>query len=317
MSASAESLSPPPVASAGSFAVWLQLFRPHILSIVYASTLTYGWIFSERWDLLVPLIAVWDWFFVNFTNKATDVAEDLKNRIPGAEAMAMHRRLVEGLNAGLIAAGLVAGLFLHPELLPFRILFTLIGLAYNYRIVAGLGRDAGCRLRLVRTRLKEMYFWKNFGSSMLFTLSVFIYPLYGLGVEGDYPLTRLLFAILFFIPLELTYEILYDLRDEEGDRAEGVPTYPVVHGRARALQITYGLIALSACSPVIGAATGVLRLREWVVVAGCVQQAVVIHLLTRRGRRPSQRDTELATYLGAAQLLSYNLWVAAGLPLGE
>lgn len=317
MSASAESLEPPPLARAASLGVWLQLFRPHILSIVYASTLTYGWIFTERLDLLLPLVAVWDWFFVNFTNKATDVAEDLRNRIPGAEAMAAHGRRVEVLNAALIAAGLLAGAFLHPALLPYRLLFTVVGLSYNYRIVPTLARGADGSVRLTRTRLKELYFAKNFGSSVLFCLSVFIYPLVGLGAAGHYPVWSLVLAILFFIPLELTYEILYDLRDLEGDRAQGVPTYPVVHGRERSLQIIYALIALSALAPVIGGAAGLLRLREWVVVAGCVQQAIVIHLLTRRGRQPSQRDTELATYLGTAQLGSYCLWVAVGLPLGD
>ncbi len=299
----------PEAASDRRLVLWLQLFRAHILSIVYFSTLTYGFIFSERIDLLLPLVAVWDWFFVNFTNKATDVAEDLRNHIPGAAMMSSHGRTVEAVNGALIAGGLFAGFFVYPEILPFRVLFTVIGLAYNYRIVP--------TLKLGRTRLKEMYFFKNFGSSMLFTLSVFIYPLFALGVADSYPLQSLVLAVLFFIPLELTYEILYDLRDIDGDRAEGVPTYPVVHGRDRALHIIYALIALSALSPIIGALTGLLRLREWIVVFGCAQQVVVIYWLTRRGRRPSQRDTELATYLGAAQLLSYNLWVAVGLPLGE
>ena len=297
--------------------IWLQLFRPHILSIVYFSTLTYGFIFSERYDLLLPLVAVWDWFFVNFTNKATDVAEDLQNHIPGAQAMSNHRRAVEWANAALITLGLLAGLFIYPEILPFRFLFTVIGLAYNYRIVPTLRRQNRRGLALARTRLKEMYFFKNFGSSMLFTLSVFVYPLFAFGVAETYPWPRLALAVLFFIPLELTYEILYDLRDLDGDRAQGVPTYPVVHGRKRALQLVYGLIALSAVAPLIGALTGLLRLREWIVVMGCVQQAIVIGWFTRRGRQPSQRDTEVATYLGAAQLLSYNLWVVGGLPLGE
>lgn len=315
MSASAESTEAAP--EAGAWGIWLQLFRPHILSIVYASTLTYGWIFTERHELLFPLVAVWDWFFVNFTNKATDVAEDLANRIPGAEAMATHRHRVELVNAALIAAGLLAGAFLHPALLPYRLLFTLVGLAYNYRIVPALTRGADGSIRLTRTRLKELYFAKNFGSSVLFSLSVFIYPLVGLGAAGHYPASSVVLALLFFIPLELTYEILYDLRDEAGDRAQGVPTYPVVHGRARALQIIYALLVFSACVPLLGAATGLLRLREWVVVAGCVQQALIIRWLTRAGRTPSQRDTELATYLGTAQLISYNVWVAAGLPLGD
>ena len=47
--------------------------------------------------------------------------------------------------------------------MPWRAAVQLIGLAYNYRIVptpAGL------------SRLKELYFFKNFGSSVLFVLTV-------------------------------------------------------------------------------------------------------------------------------------------------
>ena len=35
----------------------MKVARPHILSIVYASTLTYGWIFSGRHDFVIPAIA--------------------------------------------------------------------------------------------------------------------------------------------------------------------------------------------------------------------------------------------------------------------
>lgn len=292
------------MAPASSLATWASIARPHILAIVFASTLTYGFIFTGEHSLLIPLLAVWDWFIVNFANKAVDVEEDLKNGIPGAGVVGRYKRSVELVAFGMIGAGLVFGWFLAPRLLPFRVLFTLIGLAYNYRLIPWPGG---------RTRLKEMYFFKNFGSSMLFTLSVFIYPLYGLGAE--YPADKLLLAILFFIPLELTYEIFYDLRDVEGDRAEGVPTYPVVHGEASARRIAYGLIGFSAIFPLIGALWFDLLFREWCVIAACIQQALLFAWFTRRNRRPSHQNAVAITLIGAAQLASYNLWVLAGLPL--
>ena len=205
-----------------AWSTWVSVARPPILTIVFFATLTYGWIFTGRFDLLIPLVAVWDWFIVNFTNKATDVEEDLANGIPGAEAVAAHARAVERLCWFMIAAGLGAGLWLTPSIMGYRVAFTLIGLAYNYDLVPVW------RGKLAFTRFKELYFFKNFGSSVLFTLSVFLYPYVGLG--ATYPVVKLLLAIAFFIPLELTYEIFYDLRDVEGDRVVGVPTYPVVHG---------------------------------------------------------------------------------------
>lgn len=297
--------------------IWLSIARPHILAIVFASTVTYGWIFTGHHSttlLLVGLIAVWDWFIVNFMNKATDVDEDLANGIVGASSVGRHRRAVERVGLGMMVVGLVAGLWVVPSIWSFRVAFTLIGLGYNYRIVPGPVRGPDGRWRLGLTRFKELYFFKNFGSSVLFTLSVFIYPLHGL--EADYPPLALWLAILFFIPLELTYEIIYDLRDLEGDRALRVPTYPVVHGPRAAKQIIFGLLAFSALVPIAGALAGVLRLREWVVVAGVVQQLILVRWFAGGERLPKPAEAVAITWIGAAQLASYNLWIVAGLPLG-
>lgn len=294
--------------SASIAALWASVTRPHILTIVFFATLTYGWIFTETFAPLIALVAVWDWFIVNFTNKATDIEEDLENRVPGAELVAEHKRAVEGLNWAMIAGGLAAGLWLFPEILPFRIAFTLIGLAYNYDLIPW--RRGG---RFVLTRFKALYFFKNFGSSMLFTLSVFLYPYFGLAAE--YPVGKLLLAIVFFIPLELTYEIIYDLRDVEGDTKVGVPTYPVVHGVPRAKQIIFGLILLSALAPLSGALSGKLAFREWCVLAACVQQVILMRIYAPKDRLPSHRDAVRITYIGAGQLASYCLWVGLGLPL--
>ena len=77
--------------------IWLSVARPHILAIVFMSTVTYGWIMGGAHTptlLLVALVAVWDWFIVNFMNKATDVDEDLANGIAGADLVQRHRRRV-------------------------------------------------------------------------------------------------------------------------------------------------------------------------------------------------------------------------------
>jgi 4-hydroxybenzoate polyprenyltransferase len=290
----------------GGWRIWASVARPHILSIIFASTITYGWIFrgEHTWDLaLIGFIAVWDWFIVNWTNKATDLEEDLANGIAGAAEVAAHKRVVEGLGWAMMIGGLLAGLWVHPELLPLRLSFTAVGIVYNYNVLGF-------------KRLKERYFFKNFGSSILFTHSVFLYPLFGQGLEGSYPVPALLLSILFFLPLELTYEILYDLRDYEGDKQLGVPTFPVAHGPDRAKTIIYGLLAFSAIWPVLGAASGLMRLREWVVVAAVLQQLVLMRVYAWRDRRPSARECVTITYWGTGQLVSYNLWIAVGLPLG-
>ena len=305
------STSPVTTATPDNWTIWLGIGRPHILAIVFASTLTYGWIFTESHSLLIPAIAVWDWFIVNFMNKATDIEEDIANNIPGAQSAAVHQRKMEVMGFIMIAGGLGAGYFFVPAILGFRVIFTFIGLAYNYKLIPWIRGG-----QFMMTRFKELYFFKNFGSSMLFTLSVFIYPLFGLGAQNDYDLTKLLFAIAFFIPLELTYEIIYDLRDIDGDTASDVPTYPVVHGASNAKKIIYGLLLFSAIFPLLGAATEILRLREWVVVFGIIQQLILMRIFCGGEKMPTSRDAVLITWIGAVQLFSYNLWIVIGLPLG-
>lgn len=291
--------------------IWWGISRPHILAIVFASSLTYGWIFTETHSLLIPSIAVWDWFIVNFMNKATDLDEDIANGVWGAQAAAKHRRKMEVLGFAMIFTGLAAGWFYLPQILGFRVVFTFIGLAYNYNLIPCFREG-----KISFTRFKEIYFFKNFGSSVLFTLSVFLYPLFGLGAQNEYDLTKLFIAIFFFIPLELTYEIIYDLRDIEGDTINKVPTYPVVHGAETAKKIIYGLLIFSAIFPIIGASTGLLRLREWVVVFGILQQVIIMRVLFRGHKMPTAKHAVAITWIGAVQLFSYNVWIVAGLPLG-
>lgn len=49
----------------------------------------------------------------------------------------------------------------------------------------------------------------------------------------------------------------------------------------------------------------------------CGQQALLVLVFLRGGRRPSPRDCILITLIGAAQLFSYCAWVRLGLPLGS
>jgi hypothetical protein len=311
---------------------WISIARPHILGIVFASTLVYGWIFTEHFAIDVALLAVWDWFIVNFMNKATDLDEDAANAIPGATLARENAGAIQAFGFAMIAAGLWAGQALNPALLPWRLVFTAIGLAYNYKVLPVPFGPSSPLARFVRpypgvlgsfftrlffTRLKETYFFKNFGSSMLFTLSVFLYPRYGITGGDAYPWDKLLLCIGFFIPLELTYEIFYDLRDIDGDRALQVPTYPVIHGAEGGKKILLGLLALSALPILAGAASGVLRLRETCVIAGVIQQAWIYRSIASGPKLPTSRQCIAITWLGAAQLMSYVLWVKLGLPLGE
>ncbi len=282
----------------------LGIARPHILGIAGLAAFTFGWIFSGRHSMTVPLLIVIDWFVVNLANRAVDITEDLRNGVPGTEAVARQKRLVEAACFGLMAASLGVGHLLAPETILVRGVFHAIGLAYNYRLLPG-GR-----------RFKNLYFFKNTMSAVLFVLSVLIAPALHLGFAHGRSWETVAWLAAFFFPLELTYEILYDLRDVRGDAEEKVATYPVVHGEAGARAIVWGLIALSAVVMLLAGTVGNLRQRELALAAGIGVQAAIFKWWTRAGRTPTVADCVNVTWTGAAMQLAYNVWVWAGGPLG-
>lgn len=287
-----------------NFTTLLGIARPHILGIAGLAALTFGWVLGGRHDLVVPLFIIVDWFVVNLANRAVDIGEDLKNGVPGTEAVARRKRLVEAACFGLMAASLGLGHILAPETTAVRAVFHAIGVAYNYRILPG------------GLRFKNLYFFKNSMSATLFVLSCILAPALHLGLAPGVTWANVAWLAAFFFPLELTYEILYDLRDVEGDVAEGVRTYPVVHGETGARAIIWGLLALSGAVLVAGGIVGRLRLRELALFGGVVVQALIFLFWARAKRQPTVADCVQITWVGAALQLAYNGWIWAGLPLG-
>jgi len=120
------------------------------------------------------------------------------------------------------------------------------------------------------------------------------------------------FAAGFFFLFELSYEVIYDLRDAEGDALAGVRTYPVVHGPQVALRITDALLVGSALCLAVGYALGPVPWRLFVMILGPGLQAALYKRAVARGI--TSRDCVNITWLGAGLLLAYHGWIVAGLP---
>ena len=285
----------------------LAIARYHIVLVAMTASVVFGWLITGRHTWAVALIVGLDWFFINLLNRVTDVEEDTRNAIPGTERVARRARLLTIACFGAMIASFVGTHLVWPELTPWRVAVQLIGLGYNYDVVPtprGL------------SRFKEIYFLKNFGSSVLFVLTCFAYPM----VAGDPPRLMswagVVTLVLFFVPFELTYEILYDFRDLEGDRALGVPTYPVVHGPLVARRILDALLLVSALVLVAGFVARAIGARELLMLAAPLAQ--LLFYRPRFARGLTSRDCIVLTHLGTAQLLLYlagtSIWTAAGLP---
>ena len=282
----------------------LSISRLHIVVIAALGTFTFGWIFTGQYPWLLSAVCALDWFLVNLLNRVVDLREDEKNGIFGTDFVARHRRGITLLGVGLLVLSLVVVLLLAPAITPFRVAYHLLGLAYNWPLPG-------------RRRIKQLYLWKNTASATGFMLTLFGYPLATLWWTGGslapgISLWTIVATGLFFFLFELSYEVIYDLRDADGDACAGVRSFPVVHGLAGAVHIIDGLIAASALVLVSGYAAGVLPWRVLIMIFAPLLQLVIYKRALRRGI--STGDCIGITWLGAALLLIYHLWVVFDLP---
>lgn len=287
----------------------LSIPRAHIIGIAITATLMFGWLLGGRYLFSVAAVTGLDWLLINLLNRTTDIEEDLANSIPGTAWLARHPRAVRGACLALLVASFPLSHLLHPELTANRAAIALIGLGYS---VALIPTPRGMR------RFKDIYLLKNLMSAVLFVLTVFVHPLIHLGWQVEFPggLAAVGLLVAFFVPFELTYEIFYDLRDLAGDRQRGVPTFPVVHGAETARQIIHGLLAAAALALLAGLGTGLLGVREGLLLVAPAVQLVFCRWTQRRALQPIHciNLTHLGTVMLAAYLAGTRAWQALGLP---
>ena len=275
--------------------------RPHIVAIAILGTFTFAWLFRGEYLVVLPLLVGLDWFLVNLLNRVVDLREDTANGIAGTDLVARNRRAILVFGFGTLGVSLVATAVLVPRLLPLRAAYHALGLAYNWPIRAGW------------RRLKQLYFFKNAASATGFLLTCFGYPLATAGglARGITPVGIAVAGLYFFL-FELSYEVIYDLRDAPGDALAGARTYPVVHGERGAVRIVDGLLAASLGVLAGGYAGGLVPWRIAAMGVAPILQLVLYKRALRRGI--TSAFCVGITWLGAALLGLYHGWVLLGLP---
>ncbi len=276
--------------------------RPHIVAIGTLACLTFGHIFEGGFPWVAAGFCALDWFLVNLLNRVVDFGEDRANAVAGTEQAWKHRKLIARGGLGLLVGSLLVQGLLLPALLPWRLAYHSLGLAYNWPLLPG------------KRRIKQLYFLKNASSTTGFILTCFAYPL-ALNPQLLPDVTWLTVALvaLFFFLFELSYEIIYDLRDHAGDAAAGLPTLPVVHGVRGATRIIEGLLVVSMLVVFGGWGAGAVPWRAAVLGMGPVLQLGLYRWMLRSGGVTSVHCVGL-TWAGAGLLLAYHLWEQAGLP---
>ncbi len=276
--------------------------RPHIVAIGTLACLTFGHVFSGGYPWLAAGLCALDWFLVNLLNRVVDFGEDRANAVPGTDQAWKHRKLIARGGLTVLVLSLAIQGVLLPALLPWRLAYHALGLAYNWPLLPG------------KRRIKQLYLIKNAASTTGFVLTCFAYPI---AVNPHLlpdvtPLTVALVAAFFFL-FELSYEIIYDLRDHDGDAAAGLPTFPVVHGVEGATRIIDGLLLASMLIVLGGWAAGAVPWRAAVMGLAPLMQLGLYKGMLRTGGVTSAHCIGL-TWLGAGLLAAYHAWELLGLP---
>ena len=298
----------------GVSALLASIARLHIVAIGALGTLTFSWALCGVRAVDLAAFAACDWFVVNLVNRVTDGVEDAKNGIDGADVVARHPWRTAVVAAVVLLASLLASAILAPATLPWRIGFHVLGTLYNHRLLPRLRRRAG---EAPRVRIKEMMLWKNVASATGFLITCFALPLATLPPRADVTPTTIAVTLAFFFFFELGYEVLYDLRDVEGDAVAGVRTWPVVLGTAGGSVVAVAQTLAAFAIAIVGFAASALPWRVAVMGAAPLLQLVVVGPRLPLFGRKNRIDSALCigvTWLGVTLLGTYHLWEYFQLP---
>lgn len=286
-----------------TLATLASIARIHIVAIGAMGMLTFAYALCGTRSWLLAALCASDWFVVNLLNRVVDLKEDQANRIDGTELVARNKRAVLAIGFTTLIASFVLTAMWAPALLPYRVAFHALGFAYNWRL---LPTPWG------RVRIKDLAFWKNTASAMGFMLTVFCYPLATHARLASVSPATVAFAAAFFFLFELSYEVLYDLRDIDGDRIANVRTWPVLFGPRGGMFVAVGLMLASFVVIAAGYAMAAVPWRVAIMGAAPLMQLAISWRMVKRGI--TSRDCIAITWLGTALLGGWHLWEFFDLP---
>lgn len=220
--------------------ILFKALRPHIFCVAGMGTLVFSSILSKEYYWSLALISAFDWCLLNLLNQIADVKEDIANGRQDAIWIERHQSSLKWVTAILIFASVIWHFFINPVFAMIRMLFHFGGFVYSFSLFGKL------------PRLKAIPIVKNCSSSLFFLLTCFAYPLSYL--EGALAISQsgILVLISSFFIFEVCYEILYDLRDVEGDSKTGIRTIPVLLGSQNTKKLLNVLFLLASVVVLVG-----------------------------------------------------------------
>jgi 4-hydroxybenzoate polyprenyltransferase len=191
-------------------------YRPHICLLVFLLVLASGGSFSDIQKELFFSAMGFSFLmaFVYLFNKWTDIDEDQINVKGGPIDPAKKNRVLYGSLLFLTCP--LFFLYHNRYLLLIYFIVAGIGLLYSYK-VAIFGRPF---------RFKDKFLVKNLSSAVMWASPPAFVPAALRGAV--WPLDIVSFIVVFFIVVPI--EIVWDVRDIEGDKRFGIKTIPNVLG---------------------------------------------------------------------------------------
>ena len=278
----------------------LELSRLHLFLVGATSSLVFGYALTGQFQWNMMWIVMLDWFIVNFCNNATDWKEDSVNNVSYSSTAKKNHNTIVIFSALVTFISFLPHFWFLPCLFGPRVLGHALGILYNFPVLPG------------HKRLKQIYPLKNAASCLGFLITLFLYPLSCYDLAPGVNIWNVVGLLGFFIPLEIAFEIIYDLRDLPGDRAAEVHSFPVVCGSAWAKRAVIILDLVSIVSMFGALGFDFLEWKHGVMVFGALLHLSVFFYLNHLDFHPSH--VIIITWSFVLCQITYVLWILFGLP---
>lgn len=228
-------------------------------------------------------------------NKLTDLAEDGVNDPEQAAFFGSRKRLFTLLSAGAYVAALCLSALGGSMAFALTLFPGVLGVLYSSRWLPGPGAD----------RLKDVLVVGTAAVAVAWAVPLALLPLAFAG--GAVGLGSVVVLVFFFVRTVVAVE-LFNVRDVEGDRREGVGTLPVVLG-VGPTQAVLGALNVCSLALLVGAVLVGALSPTVLAVAPAIGYSLVLVALLDGARSPDRLC--LASYL-EAPLMAACLAAAVG-----
>ncbi len=262
---------------------YIQLTRPVNLLIAFLSIFMGGFVTGSVHPLLKLLLASLSGTLIaagaNAVNDVYDLDIDRINKpyrpLPSGR---VQKQSAAVFSTVLFMLGIAAGACIHPTGLMIALMSSVWLFLYS-------------------ARLKRTVLWGNFSVAFISGLA-FIYG--GLAI-GRWKQALVVGIFAFFY--HFAREIIKDLEDVEGDRADGVVTLPIRHGVRTALFWASGLLALLIGLTFIPYFTGLFNRTYLIIVTAGVDSVLVFVMISMWIRQQPRYWGKLSVIMKADMLV--------------